>query len=1285
MVASPRPAEPPLIVTFYSYAGGVGRTGTLANVALILASAGNSVLVIDADLASPTLHRYLAAFLPPGSSTAPMSSQPIRLSCEFVGGPDTSAGSIDFLGPLSDRADSAPGPAAGGADARWRVDRKNLLGLSHDFVLIDSPAGVSDEVTEWTVATPDVLVVGFGLSRQAIDGGAGQVRAVRAQDPRRVRVLPVPMHVDTNAHGIVERMRAVARSQFDSLLHNLTDEERRRYWDEVEIPYQPDYSSEERLAALDDPGEQRDALVRAYRRLATDIAVAAGGVLAANPIPAPTRDRYRAARGPSTHAQTVTQVVHAARDRVWAEWIIAELNSSGLRGERLRADSADAAAAIATASSVLLVLSSDLTETLETPRSAALADMIARRSGSGNLVAFGAQIDDTPPPSALSAINHVPLAAMSAVDTARKALRFLYFGTTAARFRERARPGAAPRFPGAGGGQPGRVSGVPPRDPAFVGREDVLDKVRDHHTSAGSRQPFVLAGPPGVGKTLAAIEYAHRFASEYDLVRLIPADSRQSVQEHLAGIGAELQVPKQGDAPTASLDRLQSADYDMRWLLIYDGADDPGVLAGLVPAKERGGHVIVTSRQPGGEQAQTAALAPFRPTETRRLLAKLVAGITDSDIQRTAALVGNVPLAVRLAAAWMSEVASRLRDVAVAPADVVGEAVAEFVEQLERRLSSPPGEAGPPAGSDPLAATITLLLELLERHPQGAAGVRLLELCACLSPLGVSWQLLNSAALLAQLRAVDDALSDPVTLHNVVRSVARHGFLVPGQEPRVVVRLHRLIVESLRDRMPADRLRDRQTEAVHVLAAYAPTLFDPDDTTRNESTFAELQRHLEPSAAIDCVDEPVRCWLVDQIRYLWQTNEASTWAVAADLGQRLVRAWEAAVPSPSTDPLLLRLKVQLANVRRSRSEFTEAFQLDSHVLATQRAVLGLRHPRTLMTARGYAADLRMRGDFEDALLEDQSTWQAFRESLGDDHELTLAAASNLSYSLYLAGDPRQALSQAEANYRRWTQLPWSRPEEEAWARYDIGTFLRELGDLDRSHRELLDARAEFDALVGREKIRASHYLVLQARLGLAMTKRQRGEPTRPLTEQTLAAYRAAYGERYLGTLSCALALAADLHADGMHEAAARDATAAIVGLDRLFGADHPFTHICQVNIGSYARAAGDRKRAEEMSDAGWGGLARRLGSAHPWTLAAAVARANALVAADRLDEALAIEEATRRSYQGWLGADHLFTRSVESNASDTRLRLVAGPNVGTLRRTGGRARYEPGLDVPPGV
>src|SRR5262249_13559247 len=51
------------IITFYSYAGGVGRTMTVANTAWILACSGYQVLAIDWDITSPGLHRYFRPFL----------------------------------------------------------------------------------------------------------------------------------------------------------------------------------------------------------------------------------------------------------------------------------------------------------------------------------------------------------------------------------------------------------------------------------------------------------------------------------------------------------------------------------------------------------------------------------------------------------------------------------------------------------------------------------------------------------------------------------------------------------------------------------------------------------------------------------------------------------------------------------------------------------------------------------------------------------------------------------------------------------------------------------------------------------------------------------------------------------------------------------------------------------------------------------------------------------------------------------------------------------------------
>ncbi len=47
-----------MIVTFYSWKGGVGRTMALANTAVQLARKGNRVLVVDWDLEAPGLSKY---------------------------------------------------------------------------------------------------------------------------------------------------------------------------------------------------------------------------------------------------------------------------------------------------------------------------------------------------------------------------------------------------------------------------------------------------------------------------------------------------------------------------------------------------------------------------------------------------------------------------------------------------------------------------------------------------------------------------------------------------------------------------------------------------------------------------------------------------------------------------------------------------------------------------------------------------------------------------------------------------------------------------------------------------------------------------------------------------------------------------------------------------------------------------------------------------------------------------------------------------------------------------
>jgi TIR domain len=82
---------------------------------------------------------------------------------------------------------------------------------------------------------------------------------------------------------------------------------------------------------------------------------------------------------------------------------------------------------------------------------------------------------------------------------------------------------AALRFPG----RRPTIFNVPPSNPNFTGRAELLQALRRRlaETSASAVvQTSAVHGLGGVGKTQLAIEYAHRFASDYDLVWWIPAE-----------------------------------------------------------------------------------------------------------------------------------------------------------------------------------------------------------------------------------------------------------------------------------------------------------------------------------------------------------------------------------------------------------------------------------------------------------------------------------------------------------------------------------------------------------------------------------------------------------------------------------------------------------------------------------------------------------------------------------------------------------------------------------------
>jgi MinD-like ATPase involved in chromosome partitioning or flagellar assembly len=275
------------IITFYSYKGGTGRTATLANVAWLLASAGQRVCALDWDLEAPGLHRYFRPFLEdpdleltdglldwlweisalPLTTPSKSERRPSVLDYVVHLDWDFGRGSLDFLPAGRQDSDYAKRVTSFEwnnfyqrlAGAQAIDEARSLLRADYDFVLIDSRTGVSDTSGICTVQMPDRLVACYTLSRQSIEGVDGVLASVRKQrdNGRPLQILPLEMRVDTSEKQKLDAARAVARPRFSRYLSPGADPS---YWENMEVLYWPFYNFEECLAVFGDALANRSRL-----------------------------------------------------------------------------------------------------------------------------------------------------------------------------------------------------------------------------------------------------------------------------------------------------------------------------------------------------------------------------------------------------------------------------------------------------------------------------------------------------------------------------------------------------------------------------------------------------------------------------------------------------------------------------------------------------------------------------------------------------------------------------------------------------------------------------------------------------------------------------------------------------------------------------------------------------------------------------------------------------------------------------------------------------------------
>jgi tetratricopeptide (TPR) repeat protein len=359
-----------------------------------------------------------------------------------------------------------------------------------------------------------------------------------------------------------------------------------------------------------------------------------------------------------------------------------------------------------------------------------------------------------------------------------------------------------------------------PRNDFFIGRVSVLEQL---HTTFLVRNTGVvvqtLNGLGGIGKTQIALEYAYRYAQEYQAIFWVAADPQGDLLADFVSIAQFLHLPEK-DEPNQSLivDAIkQWFQQHEGWLLLFDNVEDVTTVNALRPTAGKG-HILITTRaQATGTIAIPCEVEPLDLQEGAQFLLRRVKllspdlpldqveGQEKAAAEEISRMFSGHPLALDQAGAYIEETGQRLSD------------YLDLYRQRQVALLSRRGDASTDH-PESVMTTFSLAFESVERMRPDAA--ELLRFCAFLHPDALPEELLMAGALSFD-PAYRNIAHNPFEL-NAALSVLRKYSLIKRNPATKTVSIHRLVQEVLKNSMKKEQQRQWAESVVQILSREFP-------------------------------------------------------------------------------------------------------------------------------------------------------------------------------------------------------------------------------------------------------------------------------------------------------------------------------------------------------------------------------------------------------------------------------------------------------------------------------
>lgn len=1151
-----------MIITFYSYKGGVGRSMALANVAELLYQRGLDVLMVDWDLEAPGLERFFAhvpverVLRQPGVIDMLEDYKVVMTEDLQLWQANNVVAGFPFVTPTELAIDIARQPGRTGrlrlltAGQRspeyvaqytervlqfdWADFYRSWHGELYfewlrkqfgqfDAVLIDSRTGLTEMSGICTYQLADVVVLLCAPNQQSIEGTRAMARSLKrpqvepARRGRRLDLIVVPARVDDrNELTLLKDFRSQFIETFDDFIPESLRPDLDSFW-RYKIPYVSFFAFNEAVAVREEDAAASESLSEVFVLLVRALAKLA-------PLGRPL-------------AQLVDLVVRLPVTTQEAQTPL------GVQG----------------------IFHGPVTIMTGAPNT-----MIDSEAAQAQLAAL--PLDQLPDVAPLPSGSRMPLS----------------------------------------------------RNPLFVGRTEALLQLAAvlKGDAAVIGRVAAVTGIGGIGKTQLAVEFVHRYGQFFAGCYWCSFDDPDNVPAQVAacgGIGA-LNMPGFDSLRLDDQVRLveQAWRQPLPRLLVFDNCEDEELLQRWLPTTG-GSRVLVTSRRATWDAAlgvRVLALDALPRAESIALLAQFRPDLAadDPDLALIAAELGDLPLALYLAGRYLGMYRDDL-----APAGYLSEVQAALLEHPS--LIGEDQAIVPTAHIVHVGQTFAMSYQrLVPTDPVDALARRLLARAACFAPDAPLPQVLLEATVEAlDARQVRRALRRLINLglleregmaalrlHRLVaafvRRVADDGTAQAAAEQALLDMAESLYQDGLRMqllelqphlRTMTDMAQLRTDErAARLCSNLAGLLGLNGDYASARLLYERAQVICEQVLG---PEHPDTLTTMNNLAGLLEGQ--GEYAAARSLYERTlaIRVRALGPEHPATATSLNNL----ARLLQSQGDYAAARPLYERALAIREQTLGSQHPDTAQSLNNLAGLLQALGDYAAAQPLYERALAIREQALGPQHTDTAQSLNNLAGLLQTLGDyavARPLLERALAI--RVRALGPDHP--------DTASSLNNLAALLQAQQEYDSARPLYErALAIWEQTLGPEHPGMERTLNnLAALLAAQGEYAKAqlLCERTLDICERVLGAGHPDTARALNNLGSLLHVQGKYAAARSCLEQALEIREVALGAGHPDTASALANLARSARDAGDMRTARMLYKRALGISERVLGSQHAETI-----------------------------------------------------------------------------------